>query len=157
MLAAALQEARLESESERRETRLASLIKRVAEFLESVDEDGLQELDDLEKRALPFFAEWDGEAFTLSQAALHEEYCSIFDRHLEQFVSNNGGTTADFYQEVKRAVVDDASGAGDGHELIRMICAITDIVIFADGIRCLAQMCKARGISVGREEAKSKG
>jgi hypothetical protein len=154
---AALEEARLESESERRETKLTTLTKQVAEFLESVDEDGLQELDDLEKRALPFFAEWNGETFTLSQATFHEEYCAIFDRHMQEFVSTNGSTSADFYQEVKRAVAGDTPSVGDGQELIRMICAITDIVIFADGIRCLAQMCKARGIAVGRHEEKGEG
>ena len=77
--------------------------------------------------------------YNLEHTALYEGFCAIFNRKIESFVTANGQTIAEFYEDVamsyKRAAIGKTSA-----RLLDFIEKASNFKVWADSMRCVANL-----------------
>ena len=128
------------------------LVQDLCSFLEELEMCGCDELNEFEKRAIPYFSKQDQQEgkFTLQQGELFQEFCEIFESKITDFVARNNSTVAELYSLVKNGMSKEnaAEELAASGQVVQMICAATDFCMFADYMQSLRGLLEARGVSI---------
>lgn len=98
-----------------------TIIEKVSEYLFDLFDANLttdfKKMEAFEKRAVKLF-DPEVEEYTFEQEQLHREFCDLFEELVESFLSKEGYTYEEFYEEAKKAIDEKHNAIHRHNELV---------------------------------------
>jgi hypothetical protein len=126
------------------------IVEQVAEFLRSRCMEDHHVLAAFEDRACEAFDTPVEDGFTFEQAALHREFCAMFEGFTNEFLQARGVSEADFGEAMSEAISQregkisegDTDGGGSVEDIMSVLDEVADITKWADSMRHMRSLLK---------------